>query len=121
MLLRVLASHVPAYTEALTIACRAIWDATPEISFAADFSVTDELVAAGYRVYEIPMERECRRHVSDARRGKNMFVLGMLCSIYSLDMQLAREQIARIFGKKDQFPSGIRELFHSDSQVYLHS
>jgi 2-oxoglutarate ferredoxin oxidoreductase subunit alpha len=47
------------------------------------------------------MERECRRHVSDARRGKNMFALGMLCSIYSLDLQLARDQIALTFGKKD--------------------
>ena len=40
--------------------------------------------------------------MTDPRRGKNMFVLGMLCSIYSLDLQLAREQIARIFGKKDE-------------------
>ena len=40
--------------------------------------------------------------MTDARRGKNMFVLGMLCSIYSLDMQLARDQVARIFGKKDE-------------------
>lgn len=30
-----------------------------------------------------------------------MFVLGMLCNIYSLDMDLARDQIAFIFGKKD--------------------
>ena len=29
-----------------------------------------------------------------------MFVLGMLCNLYSLDMDLAREQIAFIFGKK---------------------
>ena len=38
--------------------------------------------------------------VSDARRGKNMFALGMLCNLYSLDLQLAREQIALTFGKK---------------------
>jgi 2-oxoglutarate ferredoxin oxidoreductase subunit alpha len=56
---------------------------------------------AGYRVIEIPLEGECRALMSDARRGKNMFVLGMLCSIYSLDLQLAREQVALIFGKKD--------------------
>jgi 2-oxoglutarate ferredoxin oxidoreductase subunit alpha len=31
-----------------------------------------------------------------------MFVLGILCNIYSLDLQLAREQIGFIFGKKDQ-------------------
>jgi len=62
----------------------------------------DRLVAAGYRVYEIPMEQECRALVSDARRGKNMFALGMLCSLYSLDLQFGREQIAITFGKKDQ-------------------
>jgi len=59
------------------------------------------LNAAGYRVYEIPLEKECRTLVADPHRGKNMFVLGMLCSIYSLDETLAREQVARTFGKKD--------------------
>jgi 2-oxoglutarate ferredoxin oxidoreductase subunit alpha len=48
------------------------------------------------------MEQECKRLVSDPRRGKNMFVLGMLCNLYSLDLQLARDQVAFIFGKKDQ-------------------
>jgi 2-oxoglutarate/2-oxoacid ferredoxin oxidoreductase subunit alpha len=62
----------------------------------------EQLVKAGYRVYEVPLERECRNLVKDPRRGKNMFVLGMLCSIYSLDLDLGREQIAITFGKKDQ-------------------
>jgi 2-oxoglutarate ferredoxin oxidoreductase subunit alpha len=62
----------------------------------------DELMKAGYRVYEIPMDQECRKLVSDPRRGKNMFVLGMLCRIYGLDLDLAREQIGITFGKKDQ-------------------
>jgi 2-oxoglutarate ferredoxin oxidoreductase subunit alpha len=39
--------------------------------------------------------------VADSRRGKNMFVLGMLCNIYSLDRRLAHEQIGVTFGKKD--------------------
>jgi 2-oxoglutarate ferredoxin oxidoreductase subunit alpha len=47
------------------------------------------------------MERECLKIVADARRGKNMFALGMLCKLYSLDLQLAREQVAFAFGKKD--------------------
>jgi 2-oxoglutarate ferredoxin oxidoreductase subunit alpha len=51
-------------------------------------------------VYEIPMERECRRVVADARRGKNMFALGVICNLYSLDLALARDQIALTFGKK---------------------
>jgi 2-oxoglutarate ferredoxin oxidoreductase subunit alpha len=76
-------------------------DTDPRIS--SSYTETyDELVAAGYRVIEIPMERECKKVVQDARRGKNMFALGMLCSIYSLDMELAREQIALTFRKKSQ-------------------
>jgi 2-oxoglutarate ferredoxin oxidoreductase subunit alpha len=84
------------------ILLESMWRENPDKSIVASYVKThDELVAAGYRVYEIPMERECRRHVADARRGKNMFALGMLCSIYSLDLQLARDQIALTFGKKD--------------------
>jgi 2-oxoglutarate ferredoxin oxidoreductase subunit alpha len=59
------------------------------------------LQKSGFRVYEVPLEQECRSLVADPRRGKNMFVLGMLCSIYSLDIKLAREQVALTFGKKD--------------------
>ena len=61
-----------------------------------------DLVAQGYRVIEIAMDRECRKLVPDPRRGKNMFVLGMLCSAYQLDLGLGREQIALTFGKKDE-------------------
>jgi 2-oxoglutarate ferredoxin oxidoreductase subunit alpha len=61
-----------------------------------------QLVADGYRVIEIPMERECKQLVPDPRKGKNMFALGMLCAIYSFDLQLAREQVAITFGKKNE-------------------
>ena len=75
--------------------------ADPKIA-AAYVETYDRLVAAGYRVHEIPMEQECRTLVADARRGKNMFALGMLCRIYSLDLALAADQIVLAFGKKDQ-------------------
>ena len=80
-----------------------IWRGSSDAKIAASYAATHaELVAAGYRVYEIPIESECRGVVSDARRGKNMFVLGMLCNLYSLDLKLAREQIALTFGKKGE-------------------
>jgi 2-oxoglutarate ferredoxin oxidoreductase subunit alpha len=60
------------------------------------------LVDAGYRVFEVPMEQECRKLVKDARRGKNMYALGMLCHVYSFDLQAGRDQIALTFGKKSQ-------------------
>ena len=85
-----------------TILLESMWRGHGDPKVAAAYAETHaRLVDAGYRVLEIPMEQACREIVSDPRRGKNMFVLGMLCSIYSLDLQLAREQIALTFGKKD--------------------
>ena len=79
-----------------------MWRQNADAQIAAAYVEThDKLVAAGYRVIEIPMEQECKALVADARRGKNMFALGMLCRLYSLDLQIAREQIALTFGKKD--------------------
>jgi 2-oxoglutarate ferredoxin oxidoreductase subunit alpha len=80
-----------------------MWRTHDDAKIVASYVETyGRLVAAGYDVREIPMEQECRALVSDARRGKNMFALGMLCHLYSLDLALAAGQIALAFGKKDQ-------------------
>ncbi len=85
------------------ILLESMWREDSDPKIAASYKeVHSQLVATGYRVYEIPMERECRTIVADARRGKNMFALGMLCNLYSLDLQLGRDQIALTFGKKDK-------------------
>lgn len=54
----------------------------------------------GAVVMEVPMEEECLKIVRDARKGKNMWVLGMLSFIYSRDTDKAKDQIRRIFKKK---------------------
>jgi 2-oxoglutarate ferredoxin oxidoreductase subunit alpha len=85
------------------ILLESMWRNDRNPGVVASYTATyEQLMKAGYRVYEIPMEQECRKLVADPRRGKNMFVLGMLCNIYSLDLELAREQIGITFGKKDQ-------------------
>ena len=85
-----------------TILLESMWRESADKKIAATYIAThDELVKAGYKVIEVPLERECRTIVSDAKRGKNMFALGMLCNIYSFDLQHGREQIAITFGKKD--------------------
>ncbi len=76
-------------------------DPDPEIARAYE-KVRAEIRVGGYRLYEVPMEAECQKLVPDPRRGKNMFVLGMLCAIYSLDAALARDQVRFTFAKKDQ-------------------
>ena len=83
------------------ILLESMWAGSADPQIALQYRETrDRLLAEGYRLHEVPMEAECRKLVSDPRKGKNMFVLGMLCNLYSLDMDLARDQIAFIFGKK---------------------
>jgi 2-oxoglutarate ferredoxin oxidoreductase subunit alpha len=60
----------------------------------------NKLISGGYKVYEIPMEEECLKYVSNPRRGKNMFVLGILCSVYKRDLEIARNQVSFNFKKK---------------------
>jgi 2-oxoglutarate ferredoxin oxidoreductase subunit alpha len=55
-----------------------------------------------YRIFEIPMEEECLKITDNPRRGKNMFVLGLLCSVYSRDLEHAYRQIYFAFRKKGQ-------------------
>ncbi|MBI1966161.1 MAG: 2-oxoacid:acceptor oxidoreductase subunit alpha [Betaproteobacteria bacterium] len=85
------------------ILLESMWRDHPDAKIAAAYRETcDRLVKEGYDVREIPMERECKALVADPRRGKNMFVLGMLCNLYSLDLQLARDQVAFTFGNKEE-------------------
>ncbi len=84
-----------------TILLESMWRDDEDPVVAKSYAETyEQLVAAGYRVFEIPMEKECLKLVSDPRKGKNMFVLGILCFAYSLDLQIARDQVALTFAKK---------------------
>jgi 2-oxoglutarate ferredoxin oxidoreductase subunit alpha len=63
----------------------------------------EKIRAAGnYRIVEVPMEEECLKIVEDARRGKNMFALGLLTWICDRDVELIKAQIAHQFRKKGE-------------------
>jgi len=86
-----------------TILLESMWREHRDEAIRTSYLQTVErLTKANYRLIEIPMARECAAVVPNAERGKNMFALGMLCNIYSLELELAREQIALTFGKKAQ-------------------
>ena len=89
------------YKPGCIILLESMWasHADPEIA-AAYSSVVDTLNEENYRLYEVPMEQECSQYVEDARRGKNMFVVGMLMNIYGRDLQLARNEIEYKFKAK---------------------
>jgi len=59
-----------------------------------------EFRAQGLKVIELGMESACLEVIPDARVGKNMFVVGMLCEIFGTDMVKAREEIQAVLGRK---------------------
>lgn len=66
----------------------------------------------GYQIVELPIEQECLKRVNDARKGKNIWVLGMLCAMYDLDGTRVRQTIAKRFCKKgDDLVQKNLELF----------
>jgi 2-oxoglutarate ferredoxin oxidoreductase subunit alpha len=78
-----------------------VWRNHADPTIREDYiKIYEQLVADGYRVHEVPMEDECKKYVENPLRGKNMFVLGLLCRIYNCDIQLARNEIAFKFRKK---------------------
>jgi len=107
-----------------TILLENMWRGHRDPKIVASYAETIELLhKGGFRVYEIPLEEACSKLVVDSRRGKNMFVLGMLCSIYSLDLDVARSQIAITFGKKDakviKVSQGLLDAGHAWAEVNL--
>jgi len=54
----------------------------------------------GYVVIEIPIEPQCRNLTDDPRKGKNMWVLGMLCAVYDLHIDHVSDQISKRFARK---------------------
>jgi 2-oxoglutarate/2-oxoacid ferredoxin oxidoreductase subunit alpha len=62
----------------------------------------EALEAAGFRLHEVPMDEECQKYVTNPQLGKNMFVLGLLCSTCSRDMDIARATVAFTFKHKSQ-------------------
>jgi 2-oxoglutarate ferredoxin oxidoreductase subunit alpha len=59
-----------------------------------------EFRAQGLDVLELPLEKACLEVVPDARVGKNMFVVGMLCEIFGRDVGKALEEVQTVLGRK---------------------
>jgi len=86
-----------------TILLECMWRDHRDASIRQAYLETwERLCNDGFDVIEVPMEQECLKIIPDARRGKNMWVLGMLCSIYSLDVELGRDQVAVALKKKSR-------------------
>jgi 2-oxoglutarate/2-oxoacid ferredoxin oxidoreductase subunit alpha len=78
-----------------------VWGNKPDSKESYE-KAKEDFISRGYVLVEIPLEEECRKIVEDPRRGKNIWVLGMLCAIYNRDMDLTREEVTKRFTKKGE-------------------
>jgi 2-oxoglutarate ferredoxin oxidoreductase subunit alpha len=79
------------------------WKEHPDERIQAQWrAAMAELAQTGYRIIEVPLEAECLKVVDNARKGKNMFALGLLAWIYDRDLDRIREEIAWAFRKKSE-------------------
>jgi 2-oxoglutarate ferredoxin oxidoreductase subunit alpha len=62
----------------------------------------EELGSKNYRIIPVPMEEQCLTLVENPRRGKNMFVLGLLTWLYDRDLERVGDQIRFAFRKKHE-------------------
>ena len=77
------------------------WRSDPVTEIQAQYErALAEFRENGLIVHELPLEEACREITPNPLVGKNMFVLGMLCQIYSRDLEIARNEIATIFKRK---------------------
>ncbi len=74
-------------------------DGNPKIREEYATALT-EFRALGYIVHETPMETECKKHLEDPRRGKNMWALGLVSCIYDRDRQRVATEITNRFKRK---------------------
>jgi len=86
-----------------TILLDNVWKDHADPAVASQYAETvADFIDRGYRVIEVPMEEECRKHMENPRRGKNMFVVGMLCYIYVRDVSLVHGEIKFKFRHKGE-------------------
>ena len=92
-----------AYREGTIVLLEDKWASEASDKIREDYAdAVKEFTEFGYNVIEIPMEVECLKLVKNPKKGKNMWVLGMLCSIYSRELERAEAQIKQIFRKKSE-------------------
>jgi 2-oxoglutarate ferredoxin oxidoreductase subunit alpha len=92
-----------AYKKGTVVLLESMWAEDPEEKIRNEYKdALADFSAQGLVVHELPIQKECLKLVPDPRKGKNMFVLGMLCRIFGRDTDTAKNEIAKIFKKKSE-------------------
>ncbi|MCK5712015.1 MAG: peptide-methionine (S)-S-oxide reductase MsrA, partial [Hyphomicrobiaceae bacterium] len=60
----------------------------------------EDFHVSGYDVRAVPIEKQTRKFTENPQRGKNMWVVGMLCALYNRDLETAKHEVQLIFQRK---------------------
>lgn len=92
-----------AYRKGTVVLLESMWAEDPDEKIRDQYrEALADFQAQGLIVHELPIQQECLKLVKDPRKGKNMFVLGMLCRIYHRDTDKAKDEISKTFRKKSE-------------------
>lgn len=91
------------------------WADNPDPGIRRKYNeAVNDFQARGYLVTEVPIEQECHKHTDDARKGKNMWVLGMLCATYDFDPSAVGAEIAKRFARKGEASVKLNQALFAD-------
>jgi len=90
-----------AYGSGTVVLLENKWAEDPQEEIREQYrAAVAEFRAQGLEIVEMPLEAACAEVVGDARVGKNMFVVGMLCEIFGRDLDKALDEVRLVFGRK---------------------
>jgi len=92
-----------AYKKGTVVLLESKWADDPQEDIRNAYAnAVKEFRENGLIVHELNFEVECLKVVDNARKGKNMFVLGMLCYLYSREPEKGHAEIHNAFAHKGE-------------------
>ena len=94
---------VGAYREGTLIYLDDTWRNNPDKGIQQQYAeAVADFRERGFIVIETPIEEDCKRFIEDARKGKNMWALGLLCAVYDCELDAVRTEVRRKFARKGE-------------------
>jgi 2-oxoglutarate ferredoxin oxidoreductase subunit alpha len=78
-----------------------MWASNPDPEIQEAYAkALDDFRERGYDVREVNMEEQTLKITDNPRRGKNMWVVGMLCAFYNRDLGPVKDEVRHIFERR---------------------
>jgi 2-oxoglutarate ferredoxin oxidoreductase subunit alpha len=77
------------------------WASSPDPKIQDAYAkALEDFHERGYDVREFPIEEQTLKFTDNPQRGKNMWVVGMLCALYTRDLEPVMEEVRMLFERR---------------------